>query len=163
MRQADLNYIEGLHPKIRQKVTDALNAANAALTGRAQAIITFGIRTIEEQQALYEQGRTKPGQIVTNAKGGQSYHNFGLAVDGALLKDGKTVIWDTTTDFDGDHIPDWMEMVKAFKDQGFAWGGNWISFKDYPHFEMTFGHNWRDLLALYDKQVFIPGTKFVQI
>jgi peptidoglycan L-alanyl-D-glutamate endopeptidase CwlK len=43
--------------------------------------VIFGVRTVAEQDALYAQGRTKPGKIVTNAKGGQSAHNFGLAVD----------------------------------------------------------------------------------
>lgn len=161
MRQQDKDYIAKLHPKIRDRVTDALAEAERLLTGRAQPIITFGLRTVEEQQALYEQGRTKPGQKVTNAKGGQSYHNYGLAIDFALLIDGKTVVWETGKDYDGDHVSDWMEVVKVFKAAGFTWGGDWVSLKDYPHFEMTFGYHWPDLLALYNTGKFIPGTKYV--
>jgi len=152
-----------LHPAIRPATTRAIQAASAALTGRSQPIITFGLRTFEEQQAIYDQGRTKPGQIVTNAKPGQSYHNYGLAIDVALLIDGKTISWDTSKDWDGDKQSDWMEVVAIFKKEGFAWGGDWRTFKDMPHFEMTFGHNWRELLALHEAGKFIAGTIYVAI
>ncbi|WP_412177972.1 M15 family metallopeptidase [Paenibacillus terrae] len=68
-------------------------------------VITQGLRTIDEQNGLYAQGRAKPGQIVTNARGGYSYHNFGVAIDFALLlPDGKNVSWDMRRDGDGDGI-----------------------------------------------------------
>lgn len=103
-------------------------------------VITQGLRTIAEQDALYAQGRTKPGAIVTNARGGYSFHNFGVAIDFALLMpDGKAVSWDMKRDGDKDGRADWYEVVDEAKALGFAWGGDWTSFKDYPHFEMTFG------------------------
>lgn len=103
-------------------------------------VITQGLRTIAEQDGLYAQGRSKPGKIVTNARGGYSYHNFGVAVDFVLLMpDGKAVSWDTTRDSNGDRKADWLQVAEIGKDLGFAWGGDWTSFKDYPHFEMTFG------------------------
>ncbi|MFF2016203.1 M15 family metallopeptidase [Paenibacillus sp. NPDC058177] len=102
-------------------------------------LITQGLRTIAEQDALYAQGRTKPGAIVTNAKGGYSYHNFGLAIDFALLlPDGKSVSWDLKWDGNGNRQADWLEVVDEAKRLGFGWGGDWTSSKDYPHFDMTF-------------------------
>ncbi|HAA7218369.1 TPA_asm: N-acetylmuramoyl-L-alanine amidase family protein, partial [Listeria monocytogenes] len=92
--------------------------------------VAQGYRSTAEQNALYAQGRTKPGAIVTNAKGGQSNHNFGVAVDLCLYtSDGKDVIWESTTSR-------WKKVVAAMKAEGFEWGGDWKSFKDYPHFEL---------------------------
>lgn len=108
--------------------------------------VTQGLRTIAEQNALYAQGRTTPGQIVTNAKGGTSYHNYGLSIDFVLLKpDGKTVTWDLNTDFNSNNVKDWSEVVTEAKKLGFEWGGDWVSIKDYPHFQITFGLSISDL------------------
>ncbi|MEK5415268.1 M15 family metallopeptidase [Paenibacillus sp. FSL L8-0708] len=120
-------------------------AATTVLIERCYArgvpiVITQGLRTIAEQDALYAQGRTKPGSIVTNAKGGYSYHNFGLAVDFALLlPNGSSVSWDMSLDYNGNNIKDWIEVVEEAKKLGFEWGGDWTTFKDYPHFQMVFG------------------------
>ncbi|WP_051424674.1 M15 family metallopeptidase [Paenibacillus graminis] len=103
-------------------------------------MITQGLRTIAKQDALYAQGRTKPGPIVTNARGGHSYHNYGLAIDFALLQpDGRNVSWDMNRDGNGDRVADWKGVVQQAKALGFEWGGDWTSIKDYPHFQMTFG------------------------
>ncbi len=129
--------LEGLQPVIK--------AAAEALIERSyargvQIIITQGLRTIAEQDALYAQGRTKPGSIVTNARGGYSNHNFGWAIDFALLlPDGRTVSWDTLRDDDKDSLPDWSEVVEEAKKLGFEWGGDWRTFKDLPHLQMVFG------------------------
>lgn len=101
--------------------------------------ITQGLRTFAEQEALYNQGRTTAGQIVTNAKAGYSYHNYGLAFDFCLIVDGKAV-WNET-------LPAWKRIVTIAKELGFAWGGDWIGFKDYPHFEMSFGFSTAQLRA----------------
>ncbi|MNC37192.1 Peptidoglycan L-alanyl-D-glutamate endopeptidase CwlK precursor [compost metagenome] len=107
--------------------------------------IVQGYRTNAEQNDLYAKGRTKPGDIVTNAKGGMSYHNYGVAIDFALLiNEGKDVSWDCDADFDNDKIADWMEVVEEAKKLGFLWGGDWRSFKDRPHFEMPFGLDEKD-------------------
>lgn len=126
--------ISKLHPTIRQEVTNIVNEINTALTGRAKVRISQGTRTNAEQDALYAQGRTKPGKIVTNAKGGQSIHNYSLAVDIVLILDGKTASWSLKEDFDKDGKADWMECVSVFKKYGWVWGGDW-RFKDSPHFE----------------------------
>lgn len=127
--------IELLHPSVRCEVTNIINECEKALTGRAKVRITQGLRTDAEQTALYAQGRTAPGKIVTNAKAGQSIHNYGFAVDICLIIDGVTASWDTKTDWDGDKKADWMEVVEIFKKHGWEWGGDWKSFKDMPHFE----------------------------
>lgn len=149
MDAISLSRLQKLHPKLRDEAIRLFADAECALKGRAKPRITFGLRTMQEQQALYNQGRTTPGNIVTNAKPGASYHNWGLAIDFALIVDGKTVSWDINRDFDGDHMPDWMEVVNIFKKSGWEWGGNWTSLKDYPHLQKTFGFKWQTLLKMY--------------
>ncbi|BFM41650.1 hypothetical protein CFS9_02910 [Flavobacterium sp. CFS9] len=137
--------INQLHPAVRVEMTNIVDECNKVLTGRAQIRITQGLRTFAEQDDLYAQGRTKPGKKLTNAKGGQSVHNYGFAVDGVLIIDGKTASWDFKKDFDGDSVADWDECVKIFAKYGWSWGGNWTSFKDMPHFEKIGFNNWRVL------------------
>jgi peptidoglycan L-alanyl-D-glutamate endopeptidase CwlK len=116
------------------------------------------LRTFAEQDALYAQGRTRSGNIVTNAKAGHSNHNYGLALDFVLIKGG----YDMKADDDHDGIADWLEVVAIAKLFGFEWGGDWITFKDNPHIEMTFGLSIKDLLAgkrPTDKQIGAVITK----
>ena len=101
--------IELLHPVLRNQAQSLYEEANRRLTGRAKMLIVSTLRTFAEQDELYAQGRTKPGKRVTNAKGGQSLHNYGVAIDFALLIDGKTASWEDLKDFDGDRKADWME------------------------------------------------------
>lgn len=129
-----------LHPSVREEMTTIVNKCNELLTGRAQLRISEGLRTFAEQDALFAK-RPK----VTKAKGGQSVHNYGFAVDIVLIIDGKTASWDTAKDWDGDEISDWDECVKVFALHGWSWGGNWTSFKDMPHFDKIGFNNWRVL------------------
>jgi peptidoglycan L-alanyl-D-glutamate endopeptidase CwlK len=108
-------------------------------------LITDGFRSSKDQDELYEQGRTADGNIVTNAKGGESYHNFGLAIDFALETPSGDVIWDMQYDGNNNDRPDWNEVVAIAKTLGFKWGGDWKQFKDYPHLEMDFGLSIADL------------------
>lgn len=141
-----LQRIGKLHPSVRNEVEQIINECNKNLTGRAQVRIAQGLRTFAEQDEIYAQGRTTPGKKVTNAKGGQSIHNYGLAVDIVLIIDGKTASWDTAKDWDNDKVADWYECVKIFAKYGWDWGGNWKTFKDLPHFEKK-GYTWRGLIA----------------
>lgn len=158
-----------LHPLIRDEVKALVEQAEQGLPVDLAIRIVEGFRTFAEQDALYAQGRTKPGPKVTQSKGGQSYHNYGLAIDFAILvdKDGNgsydELSWDINKDKDKDGTADWLEVVKLFESRGYVWGGKWSSFKDYPHLEKLFGHNWRDLLDKYNKKDFIPGTTYVNI
>jgi peptidoglycan L-alanyl-D-glutamate endopeptidase CwlK len=137
-----------LHPAVRQEVVDTIQAVEATWPATAAVRIVQGFRSIEEQDALYAQGRTKPGAIVTKAKGGKSYHNYGLAIDFALLydKDGngsfESLSWDTTD-------PRWAEVVKAFENKGWFWGGKFSTITDKPHLEKSFGHKVGDLFKKY--------------
>src|SRR5690349_2624666 len=134
-----------LHPKIRDEVTALIDKAETKFPSTVAIRIVQGLRTFPEQDALYAKGRTTPGLRVTNSKGGQSYHNYGLAIDFALLydKDGngtyESLSWDTLKDFDRDGEADWMEVVDAFEKAGYTWGGRFHSITDNPHFEKTFG------------------------
>lgn len=174
MDKVTLARIEMLHPKLREEARKIYAEICAALTGRSICRFTYTLRTFQEQQALFDFGRSrknpdgaspkKPlGNIVTDARPGQSYHNYGLAVDIALIIDGKTAVWDRNTDFDTDKIPDWMECVAVFKKYGWEWGGDWKSFKDYPHFQKTFGYTWQKLHLMYNRSQLIDKTVYVKI
>jgi peptidoglycan L-alanyl-D-glutamate endopeptidase CwlK len=133
-----LDRIAKLHPSVREEVKVIVDECNLALKGRAKLRITQGLRTFAEQDALYAK-RPK----VTNAKGGQSVHNYGFAVDGCLIIDGKEVSWDFKKDWDSDGVADWDECVRIFAKYGWSWGGSWASFKDFPHFDKIGFNNWR--------------------
>lgn len=136
-----------LHPFIKISVMELLSACYAK---NVPIRIVQGFRTIEEQNALYSQGRTLPGKIITNAKGGDSWHNYGLAIDFCLLRSGNEISWNREEDADHDGQKDWHEVVDLFIAKGFEWGGNWTSFPDYPHFQKTMGLTIRKAKELYD-------------
>lgn len=172
-----LERIQLLHPKVRQEVEHIYRSQIVpALTGRAICRLAYTLRTFQEQDAIYAQGRTKlfdeKGRrlgIVTKAKAGQSIHNYGLALDIVLVVDKdsngtyEAASWETNVDYDKDGKPDWMEVVNIFKSNGWEWGGDWKSFKDTPHFQKDFGYSWQSLKAKYDAKDFIPGTNYVKI
>lgn len=136
--------IEKIHPKLRVELTTIVKELELR---NVDIRIVQGLRTFKEQDDLYAQGRTTPGNKVTNAKGGESYHNYGLSVDFVLLhKDGK-ISWDMKEDMDNDKKADWMEVVEVFTKYNWSWGGLWKT-PDNPHFEKTFGNNFRTLLNL---------------
>lgn len=144
-----------LHPKIRQSALDAYAEAIQATPVGCHPVIDQTLRTFAESDALYAQGRTAPGEIVTQAKAGQSYHNYSLALDFHLVINGKDS-WGV------DH--NWMKVVNIFKAHGFSWGGDFPgNFKDYPHLENRCGHNWRELLVLHNESKFIEGTQYINI
>jgi len=114
--------IEKLHPKIRPMAIDFIAKAK---TQGIDIKITAGLRTFDEQEKLYNQGRTTPGSIVTKAKPGQSFHNYGLAIDVVPIVNGKAV-WDNETL--------WQKLGVIGESAGFEWGGRW-KFVDKPHFQ----------------------------
>jgi peptidoglycan L-alanyl-D-glutamate endopeptidase CwlK len=105
----------------------------------------MGLRTWEEQDALYAQGRTKPGKRVTKAPGGSSWHNFGLAVD--LVEDGDPekagIQWSWAKN------ADYLKIGAVAKQYGLEWGGWWKSIVDYPHVELTGGLTLAQARELY--------------
>jgi peptidoglycan L-alanyl-D-glutamate endopeptidase CwlK len=136
-----------LHPKLRSEVSQIYQDISEQLDGRSVCRFTSTLRTFAEQRELYSLGRTKKGRIVTNAREGFSYHNYGLAIDIVLL-DGKTAIYDTKKDIDGDGKSDWIEVVTIFKQYGWEWGGDW-KFYDAPHFQKSYGYSIRSLYNMY--------------
>ncbi len=123
-------------PKILQFLR--LAKATAATLG-CDYILVSGNRTFEEQDALYAQGRTAEGPIVTKARGGYSNHNFGIAVDAGVFRagiylDGSKSKADTALA---------AKVHKACSEHaipcGLEWGGTWTGFKDLPHYEVATG------------------------
>jgi peptidoglycan LD-endopeptidase CwlK len=104
--------------------------ARALIVKAAAAGITIkaisGLRTYAEQNALYEQGRSKPGKKVTNARGGYSNHNFGIAFDIGVFEGSKYI----------PESPKYKAIGAIGKDLGLEWGGNWKTIKDEPHFQL---------------------------
>ena len=131
-----------LHPIVAEKV-DVLIEKTAEKN--IEILITDDYRSHEEQDKLYQKGRSTPGLVVTHAEGGESYHNFGLAVDFALQLENGHVIWDIDYDGNGNGQSDWFEVAEIAKELGFQWGGDWRGFIDYPHLQMDFGLSINDL------------------
>jgi len=118
-----------VHPFLAQKVNTAANLlAMEGLYFR----VAQGLRTYTDQDALYAQGRTAEGKIVTNARGGYSNHNFGMAVDCYPFMNGSSgeLNWDAES-------VQFQRMVGALKAQGLVWGGDWKTLKDPPHFQLA--------------------------
>jgi len=123
--------LEDLHPSVRPMVDAFLTSCAGA---GIDILVTCTYRSEAEQARLYAQGRTKPGPKVTNAKPGQSMHNFSvggepasLAVDVVPLKNGKPV-WSAAD-------PVWSKVGKLGEAAGLEWAGRWKRFREFPHFQ----------------------------
>lgn len=155
--------IQLLHPKVRERfqkfIEDAENELGIVIR------IVQGLRTFDEQKVLYDQGRTTKGPIVTNAKPGSSYHQYGLAVDLGVLE-GDKINWNY----------DYKKINKFADKYDIIWGADWDNdgktksdgdkdehLVDAPHFQYTLGYNWKALLEKYNKKDFIKDTKYVNI
>lgn len=157
--------VSALHPKVRSIFENFVNEIEETLDITIR--VAQGLRTIDEQNALYAKGRTKPGPKVTDAKGGQSYHNYGLAIDIVpLINNGTALDWNFK----------YKKVLPIAKKYGLIWGADWNNngitkaegdknegIVDQPHYQITFGYNWRTLLDKYNKKEFIPGTQYVKI
>lgn len=126
-----------VHPRLKALAVELIKRAyHEGINIR----ITAGLRTNAEQQRLYNQGRTTPGNIVTNARPGQSIHNFGLAIDYVLVNEDDTnVSWVVNKQ--------WRRVGAIGKQLGFQWGGDWTSFRDYPHLDLQRGMSLANLRA----------------
>lgn len=116
------NRITSLTPAtqaLAQKLIDACAAAGVPIK------ITSTLRTAEEQDRLYAQGRTAPGQIVTKLKGGQGIHETGQAFDVMPVNGGYSASQAT-----------WNKIGEIGQGLGLEWGGAWKNFKDLPHFQL---------------------------
>lgn len=118
-----------LQPLVQRQANEILRSMD--LLGMPMRI-TEGYRSIARQNELYAQGRTTKGNIVTQAKGGESLHNYGVAVDFVFLK--------------GYDVPEsqWNMFGTVAVSKGFEWGGSWKGFVDKPHVEMRMGYSLKD-------------------
>jgi len=125
-----------LHSKVQQVFKNWIAECQvmAAAYGYEYKAIS-GNRTWEEQGKIYAQGRTSPGKIVTNAKPGYSNHNYGIAVDMGVFKDGKYLDGLKPAEAEAFH----SKAAIIAEKYNIEWGGSWRTFKDYPHFEYKTG------------------------
>lgn len=124
--------IEDLHPKVMQLCSEFIKACDAQ---GIDILITSTYRDYVSQNALYAQGRTAPGKIVTNAKAGQSFHNFRVAFDFVPLVNGKAQ-WKDTKLF--------IQCGAIAKKVGLEWAGDWKKFKEMAHCQYTGGLTLKD-------------------
>ena len=127
--------IQSLHPMVQTMANEFLKQANDYVKNKGldgvEVKIISTLRTWAEQDALYAQGRTKPGRIVTNAQAGKSNHNWGVAFDIGIFRDGQY------NPSDLEYL--YKELSNIGNKIGLFWGGNWISIKDYPHYQYIGG------------------------
>jgi peptidoglycan L-alanyl-D-glutamate endopeptidase CwlK len=132
--------IDTLEPDFKVKIQQLLS--ELSLRG-IRCVVTSARRTIAEQDDLYAQGRTKPGKIVTKAKGGQSPHNFGLAADLCPIKP------NTTNDLWWDAPQEIWNVIHLLAEEGdlldLDSGYDW-NFVDRPHVEDS---HWKETQALW--------------
>ena len=93
--------------------------------------ITTTIRSCQEQDKLYAQGRTTPGPVVTNARCGESFHQFGVAFDVAFVVNG-SLSWAESNP--------WNLVGRMGEILGLEWGGRWTTIVDRPHFQLLKGY-----------------------
>jgi peptidoglycan L-alanyl-D-glutamate endopeptidase CwlK len=150
MDQVTIDRIKLMHPDKRDALRQIYININNQLPKGVRLRFTHTLRTIEEQNFLFSQGRTRSGSIVTNSRGWQSIHNYGLAFDIVILLDEdkngtfEKAVWN------GKHF---NFVVSELEKLGFEWGGRW-KFKDKPHFqykkENGTSYKWQELKALLD-------------
>ena len=120
--------LDDLVPPAKQRAQAFVEAAKAK---GIDLLVTSTYRDNESQAALYAQGRTTPGDVVTNARPGQSWHNYRCALDVVALVNGKPS-WNKKD-------PIWQKIGEIGKSCGLEWAGDWVTFKEFPHFQYTGG------------------------
>lgn len=124
-----------LLPPVKEKVSVFIRLCKAA---SIDLLVTSTYRDFESQNTLYAQGRTAPGKVVTNAKGGQSFHNYRCAIDVVPIVNGKCQWNDKAL---------WDKIGQLGKQAGLEWAGDWVKFKETAHFQYTGGLTLKDLQA----------------
>jgi peptidoglycan L-alanyl-D-glutamate endopeptidase CwlK len=126
--------LDELLPEVKERVEHFVNLCK---DNGIDLLVTSTYRDHESQQALYEQGRTTAGKVVTNAKAGDSWHNWRCAVDVVPLINGKPN-WDGSD-------PVWTKIGELGEQAGLEWAGRWRTFKELAHFQYTGGLTLTDL------------------
>jgi peptidoglycan L-alanyl-D-glutamate endopeptidase CwlK len=120
--------LAGVHPALVEKVGRVLAAMEAL---GFPMFVVQGVRGTDEQRDLYEQGRSRPGKIVTNCDGIHKKSNHQVKDDGL----GHAVDLAFRDDPWGERMP-WAAYGECAKALGLVWGGDWVAFKDRPHVEL---------------------------
>jgi D-alanyl-D-alanine dipeptidase len=113
-----------INREMARLATDVISRAR--MEGMDMRVVS-DFRSVEEQNALFAQGRTAPGRVVTNATGGSSWHNYGLAVDVAFNNANGQPSWPENAN--------WDRYGEIAVQRGLEWGGNWRGINDRPHIE----------------------------
>jgi len=140
----DSHDLATLDPHVRELATKLLE--QSAQAGIPLTVI-FTRRSLETQDALYAQGRTTPGSIVTNARAGYSFHNFGLAFDVVPTELLSLPNWGDTPAQQAHTNVLWATVGKLGMALGLTWGGDFKSIEDRPHFEWSGGLTLAELRA----------------
>lgn len=151
MDKITLNRISQAHPKIREELLSYYQEINNKLPKHVRLRFAYVYRSPAEQHALYLQ-RPK----VTNADAWQSIHNFGLAFDIVLLFDDNNDGTFERTSWTIDQY--WVQVAEYFKSKGYEWGNDWKNFKDAPHFQKTFGFDWKVLKQRFERGITITNN-----
>ena len=127
--------LSDLNPKVAEMCSEFINRCKVAVI---DVIFTSTYRDAESQNELYAQGRTKPGKKVTNAKAGQSYHNWRVAFDFCPIVNGKCQWGDDAL---------WTKCGEIAEGIGLEWAGRWTKFRETAHCQFTGGLSLADFQA----------------
>lgn len=125
--------IKELHPKVASMAALFINKCKEK---GIDILITSTYRDNESQNSLYAQGRTTAGKKVTNARAGQSFHNYRLAFDFVPIVNGKA---------DWNNLKTFQKCGEIAESIGLEWAGRWKSFKELAHCQFTNGLTIADL------------------
>jgi peptidoglycan L-alanyl-D-glutamate endopeptidase CwlK len=139
--------INTLHPKL---VTSAMGAFNAIKKESIPLYVTWGSRTVEEQNTLYRIGRSTPGKVMTLKKGGYSPHNYGLALDFCLVFNGEDLMsWEDCQPREY-WRKKWRKAISIFSD--FGWESGWHTMYFQPeHVQNMLDFKMEDLIRSYEE------------
>ena len=140
--QASLDMMKMLYPGFRDDLLNVLNII--AQTTNINLRLTCGFRNISEQQKIYNQGRTSPGKIVTNAEPFQTFHNYGLAADFCFRGN------DPYLDISKNAQNIWQQVGLIAANNNLTWGGT-FKFQDKPHLENNYGLYWENCQSMVEE------------
>lgn len=127
MNQSTIVRIEELYPLLKTK---AYQLIQLLLNKGIDVEVSQGLRTWPQQAALYAEGRTAPGKIITNARPEQSYHTFGLAFDIDIVASSGVLDWTGKS-------PAWLTAIDTGESLGLTAGAAFRTFPDRPHFQYS--------------------------
>ena len=146
-QSVSLERVNTLSPKL---VASATKILDEAWRKRIPAYVIWGSRTIEQQDLLYRYGRSMPGDIVTNKRGGFSPHNYGLALDFCLVHGDKFLSWEDVYHIEYWRLK-WRKLIKMFEAED--WTSGWRAVNFQPgHVENLLGNTIGDLHKIYEQE-----------